>query len=248
MGRTPWLAIGGLVVLALVGGASAMTRSVAVWRVLEGAPADELSPQDVENLQTLAAWTGIGPGSQLYEQIEQLTHLGVARYNAVPITTLLHVVPGALFLFAAPLQLIPRFRSRRPGIHRRLGYVLLGLAIPYALTGIFFSIHTPVFGPLAAVASGLAGGWFIYCAVRAYHAIRQRAIDSHREWMLRMLAVAYGIAAVRLSFLAIVAVVPIDVAAAGTLSFWVGWLISVLPTEWWIRRTARQPQALRWAS
>ncbi len=219
-----------------------------MWRVLDGAPVDELSPQDVENLRTLAAWMKTGAGSQLYQQIERLTHLGSERYNVVPIVTLVHVVPGALFLFAAPLQLIPRFRSRRPGIHRRLGYVLLALAIPYAFTGIFFSIHEPVFGPLAALASGLAGAWFICCAVLAYLAIRKRDIERHREWMLRMLAVAYGIAAVRLSFLAIIAVFPIDVAAAGTLSFWVGWLISVLPTEWWIRRTARQPQALRWAS
>lgn len=247
--RTPWLAIVGLVALALIGGASATTRGVAVWRVLEGAPADELSPQDAENLRTLAAWMRVDAGSPLYRQIELLTHQGSARYSAMPITTLMHIVPGAIFLFAAPLQLIPRFRSRRPGIHRRLGYLLLALAVPYALTGIFLSIHEPVFGPLAAVASGSAGVWFIYCAVRAYVAIRRREIDRHREWMLRMLAVAYGIATVRLSFLPIIAVIPIDAAAAGALSFWTGWLIATLLTEWWIRRSRpAQQRALRWAS
>lgn len=248
MRRTPWLAIGGLVALALVGSASAITRGVAVWRVLEGAPVDELSPQDLDNMATLAAVTGTEAGSPFYRQVEETTRAGAMRYNVLPITTLLHIVPGAVFLLAAPLQLVPGFRRRTSGVHRRLGYVLLLLAIPYAVTGIFFSLYKPVFGPLASVASGLAGVWFVYCAVRAYTAIRRRDIDRHREWMLRALAAAYGIAAVRLVFLAMVVIVPFNPIAMGVVSFWAGWLVAALPTEWWIRRTARQPQALRWAS
>lgn len=248
MGRTPWLAIGGLVALALVGGASAVTRGVAVWRVLEGAPVDELSPQDQQNLQTLAAWTRTGAGHPFYSQLEATTRAGTVRYNSVPITTLLHILPGAVFLFVAPLQLVPRFRARRPGIHRRLGYLLLALAVPYAITGIFLSVYQPGFGPLGGLASGLAGVWFVNCAVRAYVAIRRRDLVRHREWMLRAMAIAYGIAIIRLLFLAIVVIVPIDPMALGAATFWAGWLLAALPTEWWIRRTARPPQALRWAS
>lgn len=248
MGRTPWLAIGGLVALALIGGASAVTRSVAVWRVLNGAPVDELSPQDYDNMQTLAAVAGADAASPLYRDMEATTRAGAIRYNVLPLTTLLHIVPGAVFLFVAPLQLVPRFRRRTSGVHRRLGYALLFLAIPYAVTGIFFSVYKPVFGPLAAVASGLAGLWFVFASVRAYLAIRRRDIDRHREWMLRALAAAYGIAAVRLVFLVMVVIVPFDPIAMGVVSFWAGWLVAALPMEWWIRRTARQPQALRWAS
>ena len=248
MRRTPWLAICGLLALALIGGASAVTRGVAVWDVLNGAPVDELSPQDYDNLQTIAAVAGADAASPLYHQIDATTRAGAVRYNVLPITTLLHIVPGAVFLFVAPLQLVPRFRRRASGVHRRLGYALLLLAIPYAVTGIFFSVHKPVFGPLAAIASGLAGLWFVFASVRAYVAIRRRDIDRHREWMLRALAAAYGIAAVRLVFLAMVVIVPFNPIAMGVVSFWAGWLVAALPMEWWIRRTARQPQALRWAS
>ena len=234
--------------LALIGGASAVTRSVAIWRVLNGAPVDELSPQDYDNMQTLAAVAGADATSPLYRDMEATTRAGARRYNVLPVTTLLHIVPGAVFLFVAPLQLVPRFRSRTSGVHRRLGYALLLLAIPYAATGIFFSVHKPVFGPLAAVASGLAGLWFVFCSVRAYVAIRRRDIDRHREWMLRALAAAYGIAVIRLVFLAMVVIVPFNPIAMGVTSFWAGWLVAALPTEWWIRRTARHPQALRWAS
>ncbi|MGH8562464.1 MAG: DUF2306 domain-containing protein, partial [Nevskiales bacterium] len=228
--------------------ASAITRGVAVSRVLAGAPVDELSAQDTENMQTLAGLARSDAGSRWYQEAEAVTRAGAARYNAVPITTLLHIVPGAVFLFVAPLQLVPRFRTRRPGVHRRLGYVLLGLAVPYALTGIFFSLHKPVFGPLAAAASGLAGTWFVYSTVRAYAAIRRRDIDRHREWMLRAMAAAYGIAAVRLVFLAMVIVVPFNPIAMGATSFWAGWLVAALPMEWWIRQTRRERQTLRWAS
>lgn len=234
--------------LALIGGASAVTRSVAVWRVLNGAPIDELSPQDAANMQTLATLARADTGGPWLREAEALTRAGGVRYNVVPITTLLHVVPGAVFLFAAPLQLIPRFRTRRSGIHRRLGYVLLGLAIPYSLTGLFFSVHKPMFGPLAGLASGLAGLWFIFCAVRSYLAIRRQDIDRHREWMLRALAVAYGIATVRIVFLVMVAVAPFNPMAMGVTSFWAGWLVATLPMEWWIRQTRREQRALRWAS
>lgn len=248
MRRTPWLAIGGLVVLALIGGASAVTRGVAVWRVLDGAPVDELSPQDHDNMETLAALVGVEVGSPYYRQIEETTRAGAARYNVLPMTTLMHIVPGAVFLLLAPLQLVPRFRARRAGIHRRLGYVLLGLSVPYAITGIFLSVYQPGFGLIGGLASGLAGLWFVNCAVRAYVAIRRHDIVHHREWMLRAMAVAYGIAIIRLLFVAIVAIVPLDPMALGAVTFWVGWLVAMLPTEWWIRRTARGPQALRWAS
>ena len=234
--------------LALIGGASAATRGVAVWRVLGGAPVDELSPLDYDNMQTLATVAGADATSPLYRDIDATTRAGAVRYNVLPVTTLLHILPGAVFLFVAPLQLVPRFRRRISGVHRRLGYVLLVLAIPYAATGIFFSIYKPVFGPLASVASGGAGLWFVFCSIRAYAAIRRRDIDRHREWMLRALAAAYGIATVRLVFLAIVVIVPFDPIAMGVTSFWAGWLVAALPMEWWIRRTSRQPQALRWAS
>lgn len=248
MRRTPWLAIGGLVVLALVGGASAVTRATAVWRVLDGAAIDEISPQDRANMQTLMAWTRTGPGHPFYHQFEAATRDAMVRYNSVPIATLLHIVPGAVFLFVAPLQLVPRFRRHRPGIHRRLGYVLLALAVPYALTGIFLSIYRPAVGPIGGLASGLAGLWFVNCAVRAYVAIRRGDVARHREWMLRLMAVGYGIAIVRLLILAIIVIAPVDPMALGGPAFWAGWLLAVLPTEWWIRRTSPEARALRWAS
>ena len=243
------LAICGLVALALIGAASAIIRNIAVARLLAGAPPNELSPEDVANMYVLASWMRIDEASAAFQQLEASVRGGAARYNALPLVTLLHVLPGMVYLLAAPLQLIARFRTRASGIHRRLGYVLLALAVPYAVTGLYLSVREPLFGPVGAAASLLAGLWFILCSVRAYAAIRRRDIDRHRVWMLRALAMAFGIAVIRALLLVAVATVPLDPVAAGAAAFWAGWLLSALAVEWWIARsTPRQQRTLRWAS
>lgn len=243
------LAVIAIVLLALLGSFSAITRAMVVISVLRGAPADELLPEDRANLQALAAALGVDASSQRYREMEEDTVLASARFNALPYTTLLHVVPGMLFLLLAPLQLVPRFRSRRPRIHRRMGYVLLGLAIPYAATGLYLSFRDPLFGIVGASASGLAAVWFVHCGVRAYAAIRRRDIDDHRAWMLRFLAIAYGIAVIRALDLMAIALVPVRPRVIGGPSFWVGFLLSAFAAEWWIRRSSKQQaRALKWAS
>lgn len=238
-----------IVLLALLGSFSAITRTMVVISVLGGAPADELSPEDRANLQALAAAVGADASSQRYLEMEEDTRLASARYNAVPYATLAHVVPGMLFLLLAPLQLVPRFRSRRPRIHRRLGYVLLALAIPFAVTGFYLSVRDPLFGIVGASASGLAAVWFAYCGVRAYAAIRRNDIDDHRAWMLRLLAIAYAIAVIRALDLTVLALVPVRPRVIGGPSFWVGFLLSAFVAEWWIRRSSnQQARALKWAS
>jgi hypothetical protein len=158
-------------------------------------------------------------------------------------------MPGTVFLLLAPLQLVPRFRVRPPRLHRRMGYLLLVLAIPFATTGLYFSFRDPFFGLIGAVASAIGGAWFLYSGVRAYAAIRRRDIDEHRAWMLRALAMAYAIAVIRAIDLIVLALLPVRARTIGGPSFWVGFLLSAVAAEWWIRRTAKQPaRALKWAS
>ena len=238
-----------IVLLALVGSSSAITRAIVVTRMLRGAPADELSDEDRANLGFLAAVIGVEVPSQQYRELEEDTRAGAARYNAVPYATLLHVIPGMAFLLLAPLQLVPRLRRRSIGIHRRMGNLLLGLAVPFAATGFYLSIRDPFFGMVGASASGLAAVWFVYCGVRAYAAIRRRDIGDHRVWMLRALAMAYAIAVIRTISLIAFALVPMRPRTIGGLVFWVGFLLSALAAEWWIYRSAApHARALKWAS
>ena len=238
-----------LVLLALIGSSSAITRSMVVVGVLRGAPANELAPEDRAVLEWMASAVGVELSSRQYREVEEDTIAGSARYNAVPYVTLLHVVPGMVFLLLAPVQLVPRFRSRRAGIHRRMGYLLLALAVPFAATGFYLSIRDPFFGVVGASASGLAAMWFVYSGVRAYLAIRRRDLDAHRAWMLRALAMAYAIAIIRAIYVVVLVVWPLRPAVVGGPTFWIGFVVSALAAEWWIWRTAKPAtRALRWAS
>ena len=53
----------------------------------------------------------------------------------------LHIVPGVVYLFLAPLQLAYRIRSRHYTFHRRLGRVL-------ATAGIISGVFALIFGGL----------------------------------------------------------------------------------------------------
>jgi uncharacterized membrane protein len=192
--------------LAAIGVASAVTRTIAVTRVLVGAPAAKMSPLDVEYQRQVTALYGIEEGTERYRAIDRDMQDGSLKYNSLPVVMLLHVVPGALFLLAAPLQLIARVR-RHTAVHRSLGYLLLALAIPFAMTGLYIGAREPMFGPVGAIAAVLLGSSFIYAGVRAYVAIRAGDRISHRAWMLRFLALAYAIAVMRaLSIIALYAV------------------------------------------
>lgn len=163
------------------------------------------------------------------------------KYNALPFTTLLHVVPGGIFPLAAPLQLSGWLRRRYAAVHRSLGYLLLLLAIPFAFTGLYIAVRDPLFGPMGAAAAVLAGALFIHAGVRAYVAIKAGDRRRHRELMLRFLALAYAIAVIRVLSMFVLAVIPVGARELGGPMFWVGWIVSALAAEWWIRNGRLRP-------
>ena len=238
MKTVAWIAVAAL---AVIGAASAVTRTIAVTRVLGGAPADELSPGDVNNQRQLAALYGIEENSEFYRVVDRDMREASLNYNSLPLTTLLHVAPGGIFLVLAPLQLSTWLRRRYTAVHRSLGYLLLLLAIPFALTGLYIAVRNPIFGAVGAVAAVIAGVLFIHAGVRAYLAIKAGDRRRHREWMLRFLALAYAIAVIRALSMIVFAVAPIGPTAMGGPLFWIGWIVSALFAEWWIRSGRPRP-------
>jgi len=237
-----WCAVA---LLPVIGAASGATRTIVVARVLGGAPAAELSPLDVENQRQLIALSGIEEGSEQYRVIERDMRDASLKYNSHPVAMLLHVAPGGLFLLLAPLQLSARLRRRYTSVHRWLGYLLLLLAIPFALSGLYIALRDPFFGPVGAAAAVVAGLLFIHAGVRAYLAIRAGDRRRHRAWMLRFLALAYAIAVIRALSLVVLAIIPMGPRALGPPMFWFGWTLCILAAEWWIRRTASTSTSLR---
>jgi uncharacterized membrane protein len=162
------------------------------------------------------------------------------RYAANPVATLLHVLPGGVFLVLAPLQFSSRVRNRHIRFHRWSGRVLLLAGILTALAGFFFGLRMPYGGAGEASAIVLFGGLFVFAVGRAFVAIRSGRIALHREWMIRAFAIAIGISTVRvfgMAFDVLLTPAGIPPASVFVLSLWTGWTFTLAVAELWIRYT-----------
>lgn len=168
------------------------------------------------------------------------------RYVAHPWLGYLHLGPGVIYLFGAPLQLSRRFRTRHYDVHRRLGRVLLACALVSGVFGVLFGIRFAWGGSPESMAAVVFGLWFISCLILAFRAIRSDRVSQHRRWMIRAFAVAVGIGTVRVWIGVLTGVA--QAMAGGTLAetpdptmfglaFWLGFTMHVGFGEWWLRRT-----------
>ena len=71
------------------------------------------------------------------------------RYVQHPWVSLIHIVPGVLFLTFAPLQFVARIRRRRISIHRASGRVLATLAATSGVASLLVTFLFPAFGGLS---------------------------------------------------------------------------------------------------
>lgn len=166
------------------------------------------------------------------------------RYQAHPIAVLAHIVPGGIFIALLPVQLSRPIRARFPALHRWTGRLLVTLTVVIGAAALFFGIGMPFAGPAEAILVTLIAAWFFTALIRAYAAIRRGDVASHREWMLRAVAIVVGISVVRV----VGAVTDLTLTPAGfsptsifVVAIWTGWPATIAVCEWWIRHTRPQP-------
>jgi uncharacterized membrane protein len=224
--RALWCVVALLVV---VGVGSAVGRSV--FR------ADFARRADPARQQVLAAFHRTDP--LLAERPKELDRFD-SRFAAHPLATLLHVLPGGIFLILAPLQFSARIRRRHIRFHRWSGRFLALAGFAAGLAGLYFGLLMPYGGLGEASAITFFGGLFVFSVVRAVVAIRRHQVARHREWMIRAFSIAIGISTVRI----VAAVLDLALSPAGlrppdlfALSLWMGWAITLGAGELWIRYT-----------
>jgi uncharacterized membrane protein len=162
------------------------------------------------------------------------------RYRENPSMTVLHVVPGAVYLAFGLLQFSATLRRRHPAVHRWSGRVLLATMLATSISAFYFAFLMPFGGAAETAAIALFGGIFVVASIRGWMAIRRRDAARHREWMIRAFAVAVAISVIRV----IGAVLDIVLTPRGVagrdmfvLSLWTGWIVTVIAAEGWIRLT-----------
>ena len=204
-------------------------------------PADAVTRADPLREQMLHALRRVDPfAPERASELDQFDR----RYAAHPVLTVLHVVPGGVFLALATLQFSSRLRTRHIQVHRWSGRLLVLVAFVTTLPALYFGLLMPYGGPGEAVAIGLFGGLFLLAITTAFMAIRSGHVERHREWMIRAFALALGISTVRL----VGVVVDLTLTPAGVrqpalfvLSIWTGFAITLAAAEWWIKYTRVDP-------
>ena len=232
-------AVAALVVF--LAGFGILAAFLRVADVLEHPPGESLSSVARTQIALTADVMGVRAETPERRELERRSAQAIAKFHEHRGATLLHMVAGSLVLVLALLQFSPPVRARWPAVHRWTGRVILVMVLGAAASGIFFSVVAPLGGLAETSAVLVFGVFFVLAASRGWIAIRHGRRVVHREWMIRMFAVALGIAVMRMGLLAAIVILDLGLEAfePGVFgaSLWIGWLVALAGAEIYIRST-----------
>ena len=166
-----------------------------------------------------------------------------AGFAAHPILTLIHIIPGLLFMLLAPLQFVKRLRQGYPKIHRFIGYIVLIFGLIIGSTALIMGFIMAIGGIIETLAVTVFGIAFLFSLAKAYLYIINREINLHREWMIRVLAIGLAVSTTRPImgiFFATSRFTGLTVHQFFGMAFWIAFILHITVAEIWIRRTSTQ--------
>ena|SRR5882672_4730922 len=164
-----------------------------------------------------------------------------AKQRAV---TLLHILPGMLFMVLGPLQFVRGLRAKHPAVHRWSGRIFLAASAVIGITGLTMVLRDSIGGGDEKSAIVIFGSFFLFALGKALLHALHREFAQHREWMIRGFAIGLAVATIRPimgGFFAAAVMhgeTPEPSKFFGT-AFWVGFTIQSLLAETWVRWTRR---------
>jgi uncharacterized membrane protein len=158
-----------------------------------------------------------------------------------PILTLVHIVPGMLFMILGPLQFSATIRARHLRWHRLSGRVFVICGLVIGISALVMSLGMPAIGGVnQAAATTLFGTFFLFALCKAFWHIRRREIALHREWMIRAFSIGLAVATIRPIVGVFFATSPLTGLTPREffgIAFWIGFVLHLIAAEAWIRAT-----------
>jgi uncharacterized membrane protein len=154
--------------------------------------------------------------------------------------TMIHIIPGLLFMVLGPLQFVRRLRNRRPGLHRWTGRVVLASGMIIGSTALVMSPQMAIGGANETAATMFFAIVFLFALIKAFLAIRLGKIALHREWMIRAFAIGLAVATVRPivgAFFATRSITHLTPHEFFGTAFWLGFTMHLIAAEIWINYT-----------
>ena len=169
-----------------------------------------------------------------------------ARFLAAPTPVVIHVICATLYCLLGAFQFSKGFRVRWPGLHRRAGRVLAACGLLAGLTGLwmtlFYSIPTPMQGPLTYWVRLVAGSVMVASIVIAVTSILKRQVVRHEAWMIRAYALGQGAGTQALILGPWMLITGESVGLTRDLLMALSWAINALVAEWIIRSRSPAPR------
>ena len=156
-----------------------------------------------------------------------------------PALTLLHVVPALVLVTLIPFQFSRSFRSRHLRAHRWMGRAAMILSVIIGLSALAL-LRDPIGGALEVSCILFFDALFLFSLAKAFIHIRRCEIALHREWVIRAMSVALGVATVRPImgiFFATSRLTGMTPHEFFGIAFWIGFSITYVAGELWIRYT-----------
>jgi uncharacterized membrane protein len=158
-----------------------------------------------------------------------------------PILTLVHIVPGMLFMILGPLQFSSRIRAQHLRWHRLSGRVFVVCGLVIGISALVMSFGMPAIGGVnQAAATTLFGTFFLFALCKAFWHIRRREVALHREWMIRAFSIGLAVAATRPIIGVFFATSPLTGLTPREffgIAFWIGFVLLLIAAEAWIHTT-----------
>ena len=178
------------------------------------------------------------PAQNLPAQLAGLDELFLKKR----VLTLIHIVPGLILVSLVPFQFSRLFRTRYLRVHRWMGRTIMTLGIIIGVSALFL-LRDPVGGRLEVSCILLFDFLFLFSMAKAFVHIRGKQVALHREWVIRAMSIALGVATVRPIMGVFFAtsrfsrLTPHDFFG---VAFFLGFSLTYIVGELWIRYTRLQ--------
>ena len=156
-----------------------------------------------------------------------------------PIITLIHILPGALFMILGPLQFMPGIRRRHPRFHRLSGKIYIITAYIIGISALYMPfVLRPIGGLNEAAATTLFAILFLVALSKAWwYIVVHRQVALHREWMIRAFSIGLAVGTIRPIIALFFAFSGLPPQTFFGTAFWIGFTLQLLAAEIWINYT-----------
>jgi uncharacterized membrane protein len=162
-----------------------------------------------------------------------------ARFFAIPLPVVLHILTALPFCILGAFQFAPGFRRRRPGWHRAAGRLLVLCGLAAGLSGLWMTQFYPLYPNLQAeLLYGFRmvfGSAMVLSIALGLAAILRRDIIRHRAWMIRGYAIGQGAGTQAVIFLLWLLIFGTPNDLTKELLMGASWIINLVVAEWIIR-------------